>query len=63
MNREALIALAAIAAGFAAGFLWGARTREALPGATDWRFADGKLLITVDAKRAADEGLAAMLRL
>lgn len=61
MSRAAALALGAAALGFALGFLWGARTREELPGATDYSFRDGVLTLTVNAAQALRQGLRGLL--
>lgn len=61
MSRAALLALAGLAGGFLVGFVWGAGTREALPGATRTSYRDGELTITVNTASALREGLRAFL--
>lgn len=51
----------AIVAGFAFGFLWGARTREGLPDATSSNFAGGVLTVRVDTVQALKSGLSSAL--
>ena len=55
--KDAALFLVLLAAGFAAGFLWGARTREALPGATSTSYSGGVLTVQVDTVKALQVGL------
>jgi hypothetical protein len=59
--KDAALFLVLLAAGFGVGFLWGARTRELLPGATDTSYSAGVLTVRVDAGAALKGGLAAVL--
>lgn len=55
MTHGQITALAAIVAGFAFGFVWGARTREALPVDTSF---DGKVVtVRVGIAGALGQGL------
>lgn len=59
--KDAALFFVIAAAGFAAGFLWGARTRELLPGATDTSYSGGVITVRVDAGAALKGGLAGAL--
>lgn len=49
--------LAVLMAGFGVGFLWGARTREALPDVTSTSYSGGIVTVRVDAGAALKQGL------
>lgn len=61
MNRAAALGALAIVAGFVAGFLWGARTREELPAATSTTLEDGKVVVRIDPGQALGNGLRSIL--
>lgn len=61
LTKPALAVALAVVAGYLVGFLWGRGTRDALPGATSTEFAGGVLTVRVDASRAAQQGLSALL--
>jgi hypothetical protein len=61
LSKPALAVGLAVVAGYLVGFLWGRGTRDALPGSTSTEFSGGVLTVRVDASRAAQQGLSALL--
>jgi hypothetical protein len=61
MSRAAALAMLGLGVGLLAGFIWGGRTRDALPGATQTSFKQGVLTMRVDAGQALTNGLASFL--
>lgn len=55
------LAVLAIGAGFAFGFLYGGAVRDATPGATDASFADGALTVKVRVSDALRQGISSLL--
>lgn len=56
MKAGGALALAVVA-GFVAGFLWGAGTRDALSGRTRTRYSGGVLTVEVDAGGALTDSI------